>query len=159
MTKVYAVTLGEYSDAWVSAVFSTMDLADSYARINEGHVDVFEIDDGVNEQVISRVRPGLFYFQVSMGVDGQGARATMIWKEEEGADRSVYGSVQHNRLMSTCLARDEQHAIKIVNDRRSGWLAAGGFTGQAEKKRSDYGWLKYKFIVPDDGQEGISNTS
>lgn len=119
--KVWAVTVGAYSSAYVAAVFSDEDTAYEWAYDNDGHIDEFALD----ETAPRKLKRGERYWDVRMSPDGNGAQATVCeWKPPHGDDGLFYGE-HHEELTATVMADSEEKAIKIVNDRRSGWLAAG----------------------------------
>lgn len=119
--KVYLVTSGEYSDFRVIGVFSTPEKAEIAKRELDGDdVDERELDDMFGWQ------EGLRYFLVGMDKDGCGADAEASEVYADRAKLSIYApyGTLRERCAARLWARDEEHAIKIVNERRIAVLAA-----------------------------------
>ena len=128
---VYVVTAGTYSDYHICAVFSTEEKALEYAGLaggewNERGVEPYEVDAIGNA--------GLWAFDVDMDyLTGDNARAR---SEEEANEpdselhvcaeyigwETIDGPAKAQMLV---LARDAQHAIKIVNEKRIQHRALG----------------------------------
>ena len=123
--KIYVVCTGEYSDRGVSAVFTNRDNAYAYMSAVDGDIDEFDADPDLNAEEQKHLRPGLRPFRVKMDADGNNARAeleSLQVKPEMSIRIGANGELES--FVGYCWAPDEQHAIKIVNERRSGWLAS-----------------------------------
>lgn len=131
---VYVVRAGEYSDTWTVGVYTKPDHADAVARAKDGYVEDFEIDPALDEDAVRHLRPGERLYQVLMRRDGQEARAWPQWSGD--ADMYLSANYAHHNIVGRCWATSEEHAIKIVNDRRIAWLAAGSPLSRAKQ----HGW-------------------
>jgi len=122
---VYIITAGEYSDYHICAVFSTREQAEAALPIFTSNYDYewpeineWKVDD------ISRYPPGFLPFTITMDNEGN----------TEQVERISATSFEHllNGVMlpgSRCLfriwARDEEHAVKIANEKRAQMIASG----------------------------------
>jgi len=123
--KVYLVTDGEYSDYRVLGAYTEKELAERARELwDADSIEDFDLDamppDGP---------PGMLPYVVSMDKDGQPRSINPVARVScESVDRglSIY---QYGDGFSWCCgyvwARDEQHAVKIVNERRIALLASG----------------------------------
>ena len=130
--QVYVVTFGGYSDSYVGGVYTDRDNADAAARANDGYVESMELDPPLSEAEQRYLRPGEHIYSVSMNVDGSGAQASEVWSVESGVPELRVRVDSNNvprSLSAICWARSEEHAIEILNDRRSQWLAMGALVG------------------------------
>ncbi len=136
--KVYVVTFGAYSDSYVGCVYTNQDDADATARAGGGYVEEHELDLPLSEAETRHLRPGEHVYQVGMYVDGSGAHADKTWqpRPHDGLFADVGYDNKVGYLKGTCWALSEEHAIKILNDRRSQWIAMGSLIGT---RKSD-GW-------------------
>lgn len=135
MTTVYIVECGEYSGRFIAAAYDNQDWADAYARANDGCVLEIEIEETLEEEAKRYLRPGERYYWVGMNRDGNDAQAWPQWNEKKATAPETFGVQKGGRRIVTgCWASSEEHAIKIVNDRRSRWLAVGGPEGTIEGK-------------------------
>jgi len=126
---VYLVTSGQYSDYKVMAVFTSQERADVYAtgcsEVND--VEEYELDPIEPP----RLQKGMEEFSIIMEKDG------LSWvypsKKPEGAFVEEHWQVWashipgHLQLRITVVARDEDHAVKIANERRASLIATGNF--------------------------------
>lgn len=135
--KVYIATAGEYSDRRVTGVYSTMDQAQ---KLNDWHactntVEEFELDAPVPS------RGGLSVWHVMMDHDGD-SEPDRTWREDN--DRPMDGieysfkhikrrinkqspKVRKRAIEAYVLARDAEHALKILNELRTRLLAENRF--------------------------------
>ena len=124
--KVYVVTDGDYSDYHICGVYSTKELAEHGKALFSGRygaagVEEYELDDDKG------VPFGMLPWGVRMGRDGEAREA-----ERESADGqplkewAPYGDDE--TVYFEMFATDEQHAIKIANERRAGLIASGEWT-------------------------------
>ncbi len=141
---VWAVMCGAYSDKYLAAIFTDHDKADAYARAYDGHVSEYELDEVLDEKAARHLRPGEHLYTVAMDADGQNAGAWEYWKGQADTFLDVRISKEGiaQRLSADTWATSEQHAIKILNERRSFWLAQSSPVDDKPLKRSgnDYGW-------------------
>lgn len=118
---IYIVTEGSYSDYTIKAVFDDKELADKYASVYHD-ADVEEYD--INSEA-DKVKQGLILYSLKMLKDGTATdiytRGYDTLKETQSSIHGGYvsGSLEHVLyLYVRCLAKDEQHAIKIANEIR-----------------------------------------
>lgn len=138
--KVYVVEEGCYSDSWVIGVFSDIKTAKEY---EEKYQDIYwsehEIDEHPDTKSLSTIRDknGLIPYAVFMFRDGEllnirmdhytplirgeGDHNKFDRKEFWETDKKFYKTY----LETHVLARNEKHAIKIANDRRTMLIANG----------------------------------
>jgi hypothetical protein len=118
--KVYVVTEGEYSDFRNVAVFDDEALAtryvDTYPWRRYDH-------PGIEEHVLNEraddLRAGLWWHMVWMNLNGDRARVTVM--DPGPGDDEPY--LNDERIRFFVKARNEEHAIKIANERRGVWLS------------------------------------
>lgn len=127
---VYVVELGAYSDRYVAAVFTNEDQAAAYARANDGTVGHFDLDPELGEDEKRHLRPGQHAYSFSMDYDGNQAQAWEIWKDPDESLRVRVSGGKPVRLAGGCWASSEKHAIKILNEKRTGWLIGGQRVGR-----------------------------
>lgn len=137
---IYIVTQGEYSDYQIVCVFDDKEIAARYAEPFGCGVAIEEYT--LNEYA-DQAQSGRFPFSVHVWKDGDGARAYPVNQRDEvawsigrtskpttyqeegmGRHRFVPGDLVEV-LRGVVMARDEAHAIKIANERRTQLLATG----------------------------------
>lgn len=125
MKQVYAVTDGDYSDYKVIGVYSTQKRAEYAHRLYgvDNEIEVWVVDE------LPEHPRGMLLFHVRMARDGEVVR---MWQGSPGGgvvgieSASNYGSVRfRENLAFDVWAKDEKHAIKIVNEYRGRMLADG----------------------------------
>lgn len=144
---IYVVTVGSYSDYRIAGVFSTKELAELFAvAINDGEVEEYELDPTGPE-----IRAGMKYFEVEMYRDGSsnvndvhpeyGELQDIIGLKTGYSVSSVYEDVNTYKIShyvfcmtAYVVARDEQHAAKIANERRTQSIASGEW----DRKRQEF---------------------
>jgi hypothetical protein len=129
VTKAYVVTSGEYSDYHVVGVYLDKDKADARAESINKHlyycggagVEEYECDS-------DDLRGGLAHARVEIGTDGNNAKCDWSLGYEDGVfcQLAEWPRGQKTVLVCDVIAKDEEHAIKIANERRTAWLLAGG---------------------------------
>lgn len=121
--KVYLVTEGTYSDYRVTAVFSSKEKAEEYMETFPSHyynnLKEYELDPNA----VELHKEGYSNWYVRM--DGFGNTATVY--DEPTSNQATYESVFRTKkwFVIRCIARSEEHAIKIANERRIALLASG----------------------------------
>jgi len=136
MAKVYIVTAGDYSDYHICAVFSTEKKAEKYIEALGGsmNVEVLEVDPDLTA---TGYREGYRAFAVWMQKDGTVDKVDYTFLDSP-KDTRIVSFASSGRFMVCCVfARDEKHAVKIVNDKRRQLIAEnrwgindwGGFDG------------------------------
>lgn len=130
--KVYVVTDGCYSDISVVGVFSTMEAAKSfcdrclsYSSIDEFTLDDEEMTSGLNPYCVEMDEDG--NNAVARSTDWSGSDSTFVhpyWRVVRLSNEPLTAQTPVVVVIRTCVrARDEEHAIKIANERRAAWLA------------------------------------
>lgn len=117
--KVWVFCTGSYSDQKVEAVFSTEALAKAAcAKVWDGEVVELEVD-ALRDWAKSR----LTLFEVTMHPCGDSGTPGPARRTDDKAD-TWYVNYRPVHLFARVWARDEDHAVKIVNERRAQILAA-----------------------------------
>ena len=120
--RVYIVTTGNYSDYSIFSVHTDKDTADRVSRENHGDVACWPLDDEH-----PKLQDGYSYWRALMKQDGN--RASASWEYdciEHEELNEVDLSVDHDGtawIGGVVSAKDEKHAIKILNERRAQILA------------------------------------
>jgi len=122
MAKCYLVTSGEYSDYGVDGAFSSRENAqlwiDAHPRDDRPRFDIEELP---LDPLVSELREGFRPYLVRMARNGDVSQV--------GTDEMPNGSPIdqgfdiHQNLFMWVLARDVQHAVKIVNEKRAQIIA------------------------------------
>jgi len=125
MSKVYIVTSGEYSDYGIDAVFSTKELAEQAQKLVPfSNIEEYELDIGAEE-----MRNGMFPFVVKMDREGSAnaiSRSDCFrqWLDKRFRETSCeFYYHSPGILYCYCFAKDEKHAIKIANEKRTQLIA------------------------------------
>lgn len=134
MATVYLVTDGDYSDYHVLGVYSAKDKAEHAAKlyaVGDNRIEEYELDE------MPDAPPGMFRWQVDMDRGGNTIYTRHItvivgyndsdWRPGPGTGR------RENRKDSEYIsffvwARDESHAVKVANERRTRLIADGEWT-------------------------------
>jgi hypothetical protein len=117
---IYVATDGDYSDFHIVGVYESKELAEEIRGVG---CDVEEWN--LNTDIYER-RQGLKRFGVCMDKDGNGARILDYWidpRSPEDVIREYYKIGL--RATFEMWARDQEHAIKIANERRVQLIANG----------------------------------
>lgn len=124
---VYLVSTGSYSDYSVRGVFSSKANADKFTATFGPRSDLNDLEEYTLDQGVSQLDAGLKVFHVEMLASGDGAVATPQSADSSpGWARLVDVSRNQQRLpgfRAYVWARDEQHAIKIANEKRVAHIA------------------------------------
>ena len=128
MATSYIVVTGEYSDYHVCGVYSTRPKADYAATLYNGEVIEYEIDELPDHP------KGLLGYRVEMKKDGAAdVQRCGIGPMEiylAGSFLNDYSRKDDGQLVIvkefviSVWAKDEQHAVKIVNEKRAQIIAA-----------------------------------
>lgn len=126
--KLYVVTEGDYSDYHICGIYSTPEKAERARALY--HADSIEEWE---QDAMPDAPEGMTYFAVAMQRDG-----TTVYVRPRNADareeeydwcptwptRWVNGKLESiDAVEFTMFARDEQHAVKIANERRAQLIA------------------------------------
>lgn len=148
--KIFIVTEGEYSDYHIEAIFSTKEAAEEYRQTycseygepGGGSVEEWEVDDPL---IYNGFPAGLAAWSVNMKENGDVDYAHLDGKPDAD-ERPAYGTPYFFRdtfpspaglkcyiyhgptfgawyLSMSVLARNKEHAIKIVNEKRTQLIA------------------------------------
>jgi len=120
MTTVYVVTSGCYSDYGIAAIFSTEERANIYLTESE-------IEDGygggsVEEYQLNEPFEFIVQYKISMEKDGD-VSWIKRYKVSNPDNMAGYTNILHNGMWAYVEVDDEQHAIKIANERRTRIIA------------------------------------
>ena len=122
MTTIYLTSSGEYSSWHVTGAFSTKEKAEEYARQTNSDNDV---DEYVVDEEFDPARVGLRMHRVFMWANGDVLTINLNdYEDEEKAFATCNGRGEWD-VTVYCYARDEQHAIKIANEKRIGLILEG----------------------------------
>lgn len=120
--KIYSVSKGEYSDYRVMALYSNKEYAEEvcnrisgYSKYERPFVEEFTLDENLE---ILKKGYNIYFLRMDREGNASEIEATdaidNIWD---------WGFDIHNKLYMYVLAKDEKHAIKIVNDKRAELIA------------------------------------
>jgi hypothetical protein len=117
--EVFVVTDGDYSDYHIVGIFSSQTLANEHVKIYGGDVNAWRVDD----DTIYNGHKGLAEFYVEMNEDG--ATETDGWDLSFPDEDKKYPDIDFSKNKLSCfvLARNREHANKIVNEIRTQLLA------------------------------------
>lgn len=127
--SVWVIEAGEYSDYQVVGVFSTRENAELVASaIGYGSIAEWDLDPGVDG-----LRQGHPRFRVLMLRDGsvesvevqEGWNAETFYVWPRSREPIYAGKGIPDALNAWVWARDEKHAVKIVNEKRAQMIANG----------------------------------
>jgi hypothetical protein len=125
MKTVYVVTRGDYSSYRIVGIYDDRALAKKYCAIKEENgYDEPEISGYILNPMENELNSGLKQFWVSMDRDGNTDNVYMITPDpDEGA--RVYLNNKDGKVSMVCYvwARDEKHAVKIANEKRTVLIA------------------------------------
>jgi hypothetical protein len=139
MKAVYLVSRGSYSDYRVVAVFSSrkraQDFIDLVADEEWNEIEKYELDP----PTVDLVRKGYRYFQVEMLRDGSVLEVSAVPltayaiedcpSTEKVSDFYFIPGSDGEALAALVWAKDERHAVKIVNDKRAQMIATNKWKG------------------------------
>ena len=140
--KVYGIWYADYSDSSCdSRVFSVREDAVAVCRATGGSLLEFNVDLPLKgkEVAMRAIHPGESVFWVAL----DGGKTEV--REEEGSlpkdsDYLIVRTLRDgtHRLVLTTWATDEQHAAKIMSERRAKWIALGSKVGRPNQ----HGWRR-----------------
>ena len=117
MKTVWVIEEGEYSDYHIVGIFETEDSAREVQQfIKSGYVSEWSLNPATDQ-----LRAGLERHHVQMYRDG---RVFYARKDFNIEDRDAW-IAPDGRLIDTVWAASYQHAIKIVNEKRTKMIAEG----------------------------------
>ena len=117
-TKLYLVAAGEYSDYHLCGIYSTLDKAEYAKKL----YDANEIEEYTLDEIPAHPK-GMLLYSVAMKPDGNDSRVYQrdASEAEDAYEWKSYGKSE--RFEFQMWARDEEHAIKIANERRAQLIA------------------------------------
>jgi hypothetical protein len=131
MSKIYVVTTGQYSDYSIEAVFSSVAKAQKYCRYHNPYQEnglgeeLKDCDYRIAEYDLDPETPNLpkdaVAFEVQMRRDGGTQMCSRIPFSCLAARPEVI--LYMDWMCTNVLARDEKHAVKIANERRTAVIA------------------------------------
>ena len=121
MNKIYVVTLGEYSDYRICGVFNLENLAqkfiDSFGERNTMNIEEYTLNP-YSIEISKDYKP----FFIKMTSEGECTQVNI--ENNFNSLDTCYGFDNKKQLYCSVFAKDEKHAIKIVNEKRIQILAA-----------------------------------
>jgi len=135
--KIFIVTSGEYSDYGICAVFSTKEKAQKYIEIypdQQSEIEEWNVDEDM--ALINKIRNGeITIYLVSMFKQGnveeiEKEESPFIYQVKEALANKYYLWTE-NRIGMWVIAKDEKHAIKIVNEKRVQLIANNEWENEA----------------------------
>lgn len=117
MKTIYVVTDGEYSDYHICGVFDNNDLANKFCDKFGGGIEEWDLNPYTVE-----LQNGYSAFCIHMNKEGKVLTTREINMGCE-ANLDEHFIAAGRILVSFCFARNEDHAIKITNERRTSILA------------------------------------
>lgn len=113
MTKLYAVTSGEYADYRVDAIFDDKTIADQWMAVYGGDdIAEYTLNPGVKE-----MKEGLALYQVLIKRNGDCHLVSTVNPESVMGDVRLFW--ERNMLRVLTWATDQSHAVKIANEKRT----------------------------------------
>ena len=154
MPTSYIVVTGEYSDYHVCGVYSTRKKANYAAKVYNGEIITHKIDELPDHP------KGMLGYLVRMK---KGGASVVQLYGAEGMENSKDGHFQDDytplpdgtynvvkELSITVWARDEQHAVKIVNEKRVQIIAANQWPADPPPDPRPAVFVSTSFSPPDD---------
>ena len=140
--KIYIVTSGAYSDYRINAVFSTKENAEKFTKlygVGDYDIEEFEVDDEM--ALINRIiDEKITIYLVCMDRDGN---IKEVMKESPSVSlvEELLAGKQKPVLYADCMdmcviAKDEKHAVKIVNEKRVQLIANNEWDKKIKKEET-----------------------
>lgn len=122
MTTIYVLTSGSYSDYRVDGVYSTREMAQAVIdRGWGGEIEEYELDE-----LADFLEKGLNCYWVEMQRNGDSEVRASYPNNDGYEELSLWAyEPREYRLCMRIVAKDEQHAVKIANERRMQLIASG----------------------------------
>ena len=118
--KIYVVTSGRYSDYHIDGVFDNEKLAQGFIVAFANNTDM-NVEEWTLNPFKPEIKKGLKAFFVRMAKDGRTMDVAMedsTYGFRGGLPMSLLNYDVEDNMISYCWAEDEQHAIKITNEKR-----------------------------------------
>lgn len=122
MKTIYIVTSGSYSDYSIEEVFDNKELAQKYIdNYLRSSYDEPEIEEHTLNPLVRELSTNKKAYALTIDKEGNTEfKSSSFFNSQE----SVCFRDWDNKLLISCWANDEQHAIKIANEKRLQLLAA-----------------------------------
>lgn len=125
--SVWLITSGEYSDYGIEGIFSTEEnakLAYELLKSNDRYDSIHEPREWILDGDLDKVKQGKKLYRVSMKLNGDviSVNLSITISEKEMFRENSNFNIE-NYFYGVCWAKDEKHAIKIVNEKRIQYLA------------------------------------
>ena len=118
-TTIYACESGEYSDYGVDALFTHREDAELYIKAHGGEIRERTLDPDMTEY-----RKGLAPHWVIMQRDGTARTVDVVrFLEQDRSNHYESDTYPRDEWIFYMWAKDEKHAVKIANERRTQLLA------------------------------------
>lgn len=118
MSTVWVLTAGEYSDYHLVGVYSTKEKADQISKLaGRDCNNPFSV---VIDEGLDKIELGLNPFTIRMSKDGKvlSSHTYFYWNDMLSDVRWCYGNMFDDSFDLEVWAKDLEHAIKIVNEKR-----------------------------------------
>ncbi len=122
MTTIYVVTEGSYSDYHIVGVYDNKELAEQFLKnidevkkYNDMQIEEYELN-----QNSDKIKQGLMLYSVQMERDGTGDSFLYSNGDESPLQLNEF---YPKRLYGCIWAHNEEHAIKIANEKRAQLIA------------------------------------
>lgn len=144
MSTIYLVSKGDYSEYHVLAVFDDKAKAERYAELERGYVEEYQLNPEFREPP-----NGWFAWSVQMDRDGNGVYGvTRVYQMSASSsidDVNFEYGWQPTRGVRPAVSfyvwgKDEEHAIKVANEKRVALVATGLWTTDWEEYKKLRGW-------------------
>jgi hypothetical protein len=116
MKKIYAVTSGTYSDYRIDAMFSSKENAQNFIDAFEKRYDEFRIEEYELDAVVPTNKKAYFVRMDKLG----NVKEIYISDSAYSFSKNANISFTFDNTIMNCyvFAKDENHAIKIANEKR-----------------------------------------
>lgn len=151
MTKVYAVSSGEYSDYGIEHIFSTKEKAEEFIKLQTEYgdrwahyneVEEYELDPEI--KVPYKGHKFKFFYYLNMDKDGNTSNSykynmNIIAPEDAKEDLYLTESYRDNIIVLAGVVNAEnmEHAVKIMNERRIKILLQNKWPDKFKEKYSN----------------------
>lgn len=156
MSKIYLVSSGQYSDYYVSAAFSTRELADLFIAA-QGYPTEFGIEERELDPNAAELRSGRRFYTVQMDLEGNvtdlssGASNVTEHAARVAQVTHYYPQGQNKdgpQVTVGLFAPDDTTAVKIANEQRLGFLADPLHVDCLHEIRGNMGRLNLDVVPP-----------
>ncbi len=133
MTNIYVITSGDYSDYRIIGVYDDLEIAQKIENSMEGARDNYRLESYELNQLQDKWDSGRKPFEVEMVRSGDSKVrisedfTNMVELVLVDPGKQVFSNPVDTEkyLIGDVWAKDEQHAVKIVNEKRSLLIASG----------------------------------